>query len=405
MSNQNDLEKSQAERELDELLAERPDDAAQRAASQTPIGSGDRLVLYGAGTLGRTVLAKLRRVGLEPAAFADDTPEKQGQRVDGVEILTPREAVARFGEGVLFVVTIMNQRLRYVEARRRLQSLGGEASRVVSFMNLAWKYPEEFLPYYLFELPQVLLAKAEDIRRAFHAFEDEESRRQFVAHLRLRLHLDYDALPQASRDDYFPPALVPALPDDGVFVDCGAYDGDTLRRFLERQRGRFGRIYAFEPDALNCERLRAYVSTLDAEAARRIHVYHAGVGDRRTKIKFNATGDMSASFGGADGIDVDVLPLQEVVESNGGAIVYLKYDVEGAEWEALRGAQSLIERARPILAISVYHRPDDLWQLPLYVRTLDPTYRLFLRTQGEDGTDVICYAIPPHYTPPAVGMN
>lgn len=405
MSNQNELEKSQAERELDELLAERPEDAAQRAAGQTPLNAGDRLVLYGAGTLGRTVLAKLRRVGLEPAAFADDTPEKQGQRVDGIEVLTPREALSRFGDDIMFVVTIMNQRLRFTEARRRLQSVGEGAPRVVSFMNLAWKYPDVFLPYYLFELPQAVLAKAADIRRAFYAFEDEESRRQFVAHLRLRLWLDYDALPQAARDDYFPPALVPALPDDGVFVDCGAYDGDTVRRFLERQRGRFGQIYAFEPDALNCERLRAYVSTLGAEAARRIHIYHAGVGDRRAKIKFNSTGDMSASFGGADGVEVDVLPLEDVVESDGGATIYLKYDVEGAEWEALKGAQRLIERARPLLAISVYHRPDDLWQLPLYVRTLDPTYRLFLRTQGEDGTDVICYAIPPHYTPPAAVMN
>ncbi|HEY1404283.1 MAG TPA: FkbM family methyltransferase, partial [Pyrinomonadaceae bacterium] len=346
------MEKSQAEHDLDELLAESLADAARRAADQTPLGDGDALVLYGAGMLGRTVLAKLRRVGIEPAAFADDTPEKQGRMVEGVEVLTPREIVARFGDGVLFVVTIMNQRLRFVEARRRLQSAG--AARVVSFVNLAWKYPETFLPHYLFELPQQVLTKATDIRRAFHAFEDEESRRQFVAHLKFRLQLDYDALPESSRDDYFPPDLVPGLPDDGVFVDCGAYDGDTVRRFLERQRGRFGRIYAFEPDALNCERLRAYVATLGEECARRIHVYHAGVGDRRAKINFNATGDMSASFGGAGGLEVDVLPLEEVVESDDTrATIYLKYDVEGAERDALKGAQGLIERVRPILAISV----------------------------------------------------
>ena len=54
----------------------------------------------------------------------------------------------------------------------------------------------------------------------------------------------------------------------------------------------------------------------------------------------------------------------------------------------------MIRRVRPVLAVSVYHRPDDLWRLPPYLKSLGPGYRLFLRTQGEDGMDVICYAVP-----------
>ncbi len=87
------------------------------------------------------------------------------------------------------------------------------------------------------------------------------------------------------------------------------------------------------------------------------------------------------------------MPIDEVVKEN-GASVYLKFDVEGAEWEALKGSEQLIARARPLMAVSVYHHPDDLWQLPLWVAARDPGYRFYLRTQGEDGTEIICYSLP-----------
>lgn len=385
---------SRAEVELEELLSETPDEAARRAAQESRDGEtgAEVYALYGAGQLGRTVLRNLRAAGVEPVAFADDTPEKQGQTVDGVPVMRPQEAASRFGARLVFVVTILNPLLNFVTARRRLQEATG--ARVVSFLHLAWRYPETFLPYCQFEPPQDVLAKADDIRRAFRLFADEESRRQFVAHLRFRLRLEHAALPPCAPDNYFPPDLfAEPLAPDAVFVDCGAYDGDTVRAFIAHQRGRFGRVYAFEPDARNCERLRAYVASLEADAAGRIHVFNAGVGDRRALLRFDAAGNMSSSFSRAGEVEVEVVPLDEVVEAD-GAPVYLKFDVEGAEWEALRGGEKLLARARPLMAISVYHRPDDLWQLPLSVAERDLGYRFFLRTQGEDGTDVICYALP-----------
>jgi len=381
-----------AEQDLNELLAESPTDASFRAAAQFSLRETDALVLYGAGTLGRTVLEKLRRVGIEPVAFVDDTPEKQRHVIEGLPVLTILEVASQYGERVVFVVTILNPMLRFLEGKRRLQQQTG--ARVISFLTLAWKYPEAFLPYYQFELPQDVLAKAEDIRRAFYLFDDEESRRQFVGHVRFRLRLDYEALPENSRASYFPRDVSLGLSSDTTFVDCGAYDGDTIKRFLDHQRGRFGEIFAFEPDEVNCRRLHQYLSTLGAETARRIHVYNAGVGSRRRKMSFHPTGNMSAAFSDEGEIEVEVLPLQETVKVNGD-FVFLKFDVEGAEREALEGAERLLAQARPVLAISVYHRPDDLWKLPLYVNGLGLGYSLFLRTQGEDGMDVICYAVPP----------
>jgi len=395
------MERARPEIELEELLAESPEAAGRRAALRFAAGAGDRLVLYGAGTLGREALAKFRRSGVEPAAFADDTPSKQGTEVDGLPILPPREAAARFGARALFVVTILNPALRFLEARARLEAQTG--ARVVSFLDAAWGYPGAFLPHYQFVLPQEVLAEADGIRRAFGAFEEEESRRQFVAHLRFRLRLEHEALPPASRAAYFPADVPLGLGPDSTFVDCGAFDGDTVRRFVEHQRGRFRRVYAFEPDEGNCRRLRDYVATLGPEAAARVSVFNAGVGARRERLGFRSTGDMSASFvaagggdggGGGGGAEIEVLPLDEVVEDVGGGRLYLKFDVEGAEWEALEGARRLLAHERPLLGVSVYHRPADLWRLPLRMRELHPDSDLYLRTEGEDGMDLICYAVP-----------
>jgi FkbM family methyltransferase len=362
----------------------------------------DQVVLYGAGGLGTTALKNLRRAGVNPVAFADDTPEKQGKVVQGLPVMTPAIAVERFGERLVFVVTIMNPKLRFLEARRRLKSLTNQP--VLSFLHVARKFPQTFLPYYQFELPEQLLAKSKDILAGFHLWADDESRQQFVAHIRFRLDLDYEALPRNTAQGYLPSDLFSVLPEDVVFIDCGAYDGDTVRQFVKHQGSRFKKIYAFEPDEENCRRLRNYVAGLDNETSSRVEVHNAAVGDSRGKIGFSATGDMSASFTEAGATQVDVLPLDEVVMTNGSQ-VFLKFDVEGAELAALSGAERLIRQARPLVALSVYHRPDDLWQLPLHLNSLAPGYSFFLRTQGEDGMDVICYAVPPGFPPPGTSKR
>ncbi|HXL79365.1 MAG TPA: FkbM family methyltransferase [Pyrinomonadaceae bacterium] len=381
------------EEELDALLGESPQAAKRRMdrVGQATIKGNESFVLYGAGQFGRTVLARLRTVGVEPVAFADDTRQKQGQVIDGLPVLQAREISERFGAGTVFVVTILNPKLNFVTARRRLSEFTQRP--VISFLDLAWRYPQTFLPYYQFDEPAEVLKKADDIRNAFQLFAEDESRRQFLAHLKFRLRLDYEALPPATADNAFPRDLLPRLPADTTFVDCGAYDGDSIRAFLTYQSNEFRSIYAFEPDEGNCNRLRAYVNTLGEEAAGRIHIFNAGVGARRETLRFCAAGNMSSSFDASGELEVNVLPLDEVIPFDDSQL-YLKFDVEGAEWEALKGCAQLLEGRRPLVALSAYHRPDDLWQLPLCLNRLNLDYAFFLRTHGEDGMDLVLYALP-----------
>lgn len=386
------IESQNALADLEQLLLENPADAARRAATQFDLAGTRLLALYGAGNLGRHLLAGLRTIGVEPIAFADDTAGKQGSTIDGLAVMSPAEVVERFGPDVVFAVTVFSPAASYLQMRRRLREQVG--ARVVSFLSLMWASPDVFLPYYQFVLPQDVLKEAAAIREAFAVLADDESRRQFVGQLRHRLWLDFRALPPSSKGNYFPVGVVPELPPETTFVDCGAFDGDTVRQFINHQRGVFHEIYAFEPDPENCRRLKEYAGSLGEHVAQRIHVHEAAAGARRERSRFSSSGNTGAALNQQGTSEVEVLPVSEVVDGGNADVLYLKFDVEGAEADALSGAEELIKLRRPIVALSVYHKPFDLWQLPTRLQALDPVYRIHLRTQGEDGMDVVCYAIP-----------
>lgn len=350
-----------------------------------------QFILYGAGNLGRHVLARLRAAGIEPLAFADDTASKKESVIDGLHVMTPEDAVRRFGREIIFAVTILNPALRFPEARERLRGrIGLDA---LSLFELARMFPDSLLPYLQYDRPQKLFDNAQQIRRAFQMLADEESRRQFTAHIAFRLTAQYESLPAKSSPAYFPENLIPRFPRNATFVDCGAYDGDTMRSFLAHQNGDFGAIIGFEPDSRNFEALAAYVLSLGAGISSKIHLHRGAVGERSGRAAFHETGDMSAAIAEDATGNVELFALDDTVISS-GAPIYIKFDIEGFELPALRGAANLLVSERPTLAVSVYHRPADLWEIPLHLHDLELDYRLHLRTEGDDGMDLVCYALP-----------
>ena len=90
---------------------------------------------------------------------------------------------------------------------------------------------------------------------------------------------------------------------------------------------------------------------------------------------------------------VQALALDDLLEYKQAS--FIKMDIEGAEIDALTGAQRTLARDRPILAISAYHRASDLWTIPRLIKSMAPEYDLHLRRYAEDCWELICYAIPP----------
>ena len=377
---------------LETILGESDGAARKRESTYFDrVSGGHPIVLFGAGSLGRRLARGLRACGCELLAFSDNNPSIWDQELEGTKVLSPQVAADRFGRTAVFVIAIWHPSrtggLRQVA--EQLQQLG--CDRVAPFVWLLWKYPGTFLPYYLWDLPSKLLRRSEEILRASKLFDDEVSRREFVSQVAFRATGNFSCISEASLQvQYFPDDLFRLLPEE-VFVDCGAYDGDSLRDFIRVTGGRFKRIIAFEPDPSNCSSLNGFLNG-EPEVAARITCYPCALGRVLQRVRFRSTGLANAAVSQEGEIEVQCVTLDQALK--GECPTFIKMDIEGAELDALWGGADIIRRDKPLLAICTYHQQDHLWQIPLTLRQLLPESRLFLRAHCLDGFDLVCYAVP-----------
>jgi FkbM family methyltransferase len=348
-----------------------------------------QLVLFGAGQLGRITLEGLHRAGADPVAFADNNVALHGSRLEGVPVVSPEEAAGRWKSRATFVVTVYNVSAPFLQLRR------AGAERIVSYAYLFAFHRDHLLPFMCLGPAAEVMAHAAEIREAYGFMADERSRQEFIRQLERRLFIGFDEprslTPGDHEREYFPEDVYAPL-DDEVFVDCGAYDGDTIRRFLQLRNSRFERIVALEPDPSTFTRLQAFVGTLPPEQAAKIRTERLAVLDRRASLSFHASGSV-VSGAKADGdIRVDADTLDHILSHERPTLI--KMDLEGGEPEALDGARQTTRRNGPILAVCVYHRAGHLWKLPLLMHQLAPEHAMFLRAHSEDCWDVSCYLVP-----------
>lgn len=378
---------------LGELVGEDRAACRQResaALEQLTAPFGGSIVIFGAGRLGKKLVAVLQSVGRAPVAFADNNEHLWGRHIDGIPVYGPAEAASRYGANAVFVVAIFSAEAsgRYEHRAAELKALGCQS--VIPFVPVLWLSPSE-LPHWAAELPSRVLEQKDEILRCGELWADDASRAEYLAQLRWRLFGDFEGLPPASNHpQYFPDFL--QLEDHEVLVDCGAYDGDSLRAFLRVCNGRLRAAACFEPDPGNFGKLRTYVEQLPPVIRERITLHQAAVSDAPGELRFMSTGDTAARIGPGD-LMVSSLALDDVL-ATAPAPTYIKMDIEGAELAALSGARGMLAKYAPALAICAYHTPAHLWQIPLLIHQIRPDYQFFLRPYAEVW-ELVCYAIPP----------
>jgi FkbM family methyltransferase len=378
-----------ADQRLDSLLSESPTSARirQRHAFDEVAEGRRQIVIFGAGRLGRRVRQGLAGTDLEPVAFADNNPEIWGQVVDGLPVLSPENAAEKYSRDATFVVAIWHPSpsplmMTVIDQLRALDC------RTLPFPQLFWRQGNAFLPYFFWDLPENLLLKGRDISAAFELFDDDASRQAFVAQMQLRLHGNFECIGAPFQgEQYFPGVF--SLSAEECFIDCGSYTGDTIQSFISQTGNCFGKVIAFEADDAVMPALESFVSRLGARAS----LHRAAVGARTGTVFFSGDGIGGGCVTGASNATVRCVRLDDVLKNE--RISFVKMDIEGAELDALEGAQTVIARDRPILAICSYHRPDHLWRIPAYLKTLTPDSASFLRCHCADGLDTVCYAVPP----------
>jgi len=388
-------ERSDWENELNLLLSEDISSVVAREKTDFDrlVSPFERsLVLVGAGNLGRQVLARLRKDGIEPLAFADNNPTLHGKSIDGIEVLSREQAAEIYGSSAAFIVTIWNTDHSFIQTRKELVELN--CKKVVSTVTLRWKYPESLLPFFWLDNPSKTVENAALIKLAFSLWGDRFSRQEYLAQLKFRILGEFDSLSAPIlQESYFPDDLFDLLQDEN-FIDCGAFDGITVKHFLERQKNFTGKIVAYEPDPDNFELLEQFKANLAKDTKERILPLPYAVGAKHEKVHFDANGTMGSSISNNGKIEVECVLLDENLSDLKILPTYIKMDIEGSELDALIGGRDLIQKETPILAICLYHRYDDLWRIPLFIHSLECDYRLFLRPHEIEGWQLVCYAVP-----------
>jgi len=382
--------KSSYLRQLDELLSEDLQniiDREKESFDKLVKPFGNSLILFGAGQLGRKVLNVLRSAGINPLAFTDNDQNLWDKTIDNLKVLSPVNAAKEFGNKAAFIVTIWSYGYSFLDVRQQLKMLG--CKKIVPCLPLLWKYHEHLLPNFCLDLPHLTFQYPEAIRQTFSLWMDEKSRECFIAFLRWRLFLDYNNLPKPI--DCYPKDIFELDASYG-FVDCGAYDGDTIIDFINRQGDSFREIIAVEPDPINHKKLKDTVSKLDNNIRKRITLFQLAVGDKKGKISFNACGTMASSIMGSGNTSIDCLPLDDILDPK--LMYYIKLDVEGAELSVLTGAKRIIEEGKSIWSITMEHKYNDIWRIPLFIKSISNSYNFYLRSHGFECIDLTCYAIP-----------
>jgi FkbM family methyltransferase len=179
-------------------------------------------------------------------------------------------------------------------------------------------------------------------------------------------------------------------------VDCGASVGESTNALIGTTRGRFDHSWMIEPDRKNIavlqNLLRKYAGT---EHANKLSLHEVGVGEHADEVPFQHLGNHGSSVLPAakaqDCPRSDYVRIQRIDDIVDDKPTIIKMDVEGFELPALKGASGVIRDARPKLMISGYHRSTDLLEIPAFVDSVAPDYKIGLRHHTEDRWDTCLY--------------
>ncbi len=224
------------------------------------------------------------------------------------------------------------------------------------------------------------------------AFCDELSVISFDAFIKLKVEGDNTEVKKhlLTRQYFFEDAPW-ILSEKEFYLDCGAYDGDSIRSFIEATNFNGGGIIAFEPDTTTYQKLVDY---LDSNSIDGVKALRCGVGEKKARLSFNGDGSSSAGVR-EDGKDViDVVAIDDIVSESGFPVTIIKMDIEGMEISALKGAAKSIKEYRPILMICAYHKKNDLIDIYDTVNSMVEDYCWYFRCHSPITNEGVYYIVP-----------
>jgi FkbM family methyltransferase len=362
------------DQQLAEIIAAIPDSDFMRLIRDIKANLNNRpLVLYGAGRLGNAVLEACVQNGLTVAAICD---KRAADKVSGVSVIAPQALGRDYRDAAVIVCSWSYND----EIRAALSSFGFTDTQIAAC-------PVRH-PY--FDSLSGFRMHFDGYAWAYDFFEDERSKALVLDKLRLCL-LDKPLAVNTQSACYYESGFI-SCGDNEIFVDGGAYTGDTASAFMEKNV-KWERIYSFEPDPKNYEK-----AILSLQKYANVELVQKGLWREDTELSFasNSANMAGSSFviGANDSkTRVPVTSLDAFFADKAALPTFIKLDIEGAEKEALLGAQEIIRQNKPKLAVCAYHKPEDIYELPQTILNIRDDYRFCLRQHAFGCYDTVLYAV------------
>jgi len=320
-----------------------------------------KTVIYGAGLFGEVfyrVISKYEKIDFFIDKYKTGT-------LHGINIIKPSD--------IKEDVKIYNSVAAYEdEVKKELN--------VISFVDTLSLYPniikEFYNDGYLWLQGKLLDDKLKEVRKLLN---DKISLDFFDRWVKFRegFNMEYYPFPTNSLDEQY---FIDEFEYSKRFVDCGGFIGDTIETYYKYNIG--GAMISFEPDPKNLKLLNQKAKN------KNVLVYPMGVSNETKILKFNSKGSGGSISEDGD-IFVAITNLDDTIYNFKPD--YIKMDIEGSEKDALIGAKNIIKDFAPNLAISIYHRADDLWEIPLLIKELNPNYTFTIRCHNHLALETILY--------------
>ncbi|MCI8535114.1 MAG: FkbM family methyltransferase [Hungatella sp.] len=329
-------------------------------------------VIFGAGDCGHCIYNMLHNTSINVAYFCDNKMGGLIDEITGLKIISPKDLNTNMSELVLLICTIDVNAITSIY--KQLLTQGFEKAQIFNMREYFFRVPLSYLEDHI-----------EEYKKAYRMLQEETSKQVYLARMKRSFIIgDLSEVISPHEKEYFDEMI--KLTQEEVFIDCGGFDGDTSIKFLEMCQGRYKDIVIFEPEA--CKKNAIEKNLMEY----RYELYQMGVWSKSTILNFYALGtDSSFVTDKESDYMIDVVSLDEAIYDK--RPTFIKMDIEGSEQEAIKGCQNILKDYKPKLAVCLYHKPDDLFNIPLLIKKINPTYQLYIRQYGNSRTGTILYAI------------
>ena len=329
-----------------------------------------KIVLYGMGDGAEKIKSVLDDIGAETADIMASDEFVRGHSFMGFRVKKLSEIEQLYGDDFLILVCFGSQ-------------LPGVMEHIYSIAERHELYAPcvPVVGEGLFTLDYAR-AHRNELEKTYSLLADEQSRIVFENIIRYKLsgRLDYLRSCETPREEMFD---LLRIGGEEIYVDLGAYNGDTIVEFLNETGMNFRKIYAMEPDHKNYIKLKRRLYMIGSGL---LEAYNAGAWDCETTMRFSLRAgrsskveetDLERANNPARYREVSMMSVDSMLR--GEPATFIKYDVEGSEEKAIEGAGKTISAHRPKLSVALYHRNEDMFAIPLQIAAINRKYKFFLR--------------------------